>query len=35
MKKFTAIIYDAGFKDSSPALMALSKQTILDEIEII
>jgi len=33
--KATIALYDAGFKDSSPALLSLANQTILKDIQII
>ena len=34
-KVATVILYDAGFKDSSPALHSLANQTILKDIQVI
>jgi len=34
-KLATIILYDAGFKDSAPALLSLANQTIIDSVQVI
>jgi hypothetical protein len=34
MAKMTVLVYDAGYKDSSPALLALKNQTMFDDLKI-